>query len=124
MNKPRPRFLAFKGLSRQELQGYAFILPCIFMLLLVLGFPTTIAVLNSFTPLWSEVKTFTLENYVKLAKDDLFWNSLLITFCFVGSTVLLHLTVGLAVALALNAQIKANRFFRVLAYVRMIARRV
>jgi multiple sugar transport system permease protein len=113
--KRHARFLAFKGLSRQELEGYAFILPCVLMLLLVLGFPTAIAVLNSFTPLWSEAKTFTLENYVKLARDDLFWNALLITFRFVGSTVLLHLVVGLAVALALNAQIKANRFFRVIA---------
>jgi multiple sugar transport system permease protein len=115
MNKHRARFLAFKGLSRQELQGYAFILPCILMLLLVLGFPTAIAVVNSFTPLWAEVKTFTLANYVKLAGDKLFWNSLLITFRFVASTVVFHLIVGLAVALALNAQIKANRFFRVIA---------
>ncbi len=115
MKKPRPRSLAFKGPSRQELQGYAFILPCVLMLLLVLGFPTTIAVVNSFTPLWSEVKTFTLANYVKLARDELFWNSLLITFRFVASTVVLHLIVGLAVALALNAQIKANRLFRVIA---------
>jgi multiple sugar transport system permease protein len=114
--KRRPaRFFSFKAPSRQELQGYAFILPCVLMLLLVLGFPAAIAVANSFTPLWSEVKTFTLENYVKLAKDDLFWNSLSITFRFVGSTVVLHLVVGLAVALALNAQIKANRLFRVIA---------
>lgn len=115
MNKRRARFVAFKGPSRQELQGYAFVLPCVLMLLLVLGFPTTIAVVNSFTPLWSEVKTFTLENYVKLARDDLFWNALSITFRFVGSTVLLHLIVGLAVALALNVEIKGHRFFRVIA---------
>lgn len=74
-----------------------------------------IAILNSFTPLWSEVKTFTLDNYVKLVKDKLFWNAMSITFRFVASTVLLHLLVGLAVALALNAQIRANRFFRVIA---------
>jgi multiple sugar transport system permease protein len=115
MNKPRARFSAFKAPSRQELEGYAFILPSLLMLLLILGFPMAIAVLNSFTPLWSEVKTFTLENYVKLAGDDLFWNALLVTFRFVGSTVLLHLVVGLAVALALNAQIKANRIFRIIA---------
>ena len=115
MKRRQARFLGFKAPSRQELEGYAFILPSLLMLLLILGFPMTIAVLNSFTPLWSEVKTFTLENYVKLARDDLFWNSLLITFRFVGGTVLLHLIVGLAVALALNAQIKANRVFRIIA---------
>ncbi len=115
MKRRQARFSGFKAPSRQELEGYAFILPSLLMLLLILGFPMTIAVLNSFTPLWSEVKTFTLENYVKLARDDLFWNALLITFRFVGGTVLLHLIVGLAVALALNAQIKANRVFRVIA---------
>lgn len=111
----RARLLAIKVPSRGELEGYAFVLPCVLMLVLILGFPTTIAVLNSFTPLWSEVKTFTLENYVKLARDELFWNSMFITFRFVGGTVLLHLAVGLAVALALSAQIRANRLFRVIA---------
>ncbi len=115
MNRGRARLLAIKAPSRRQLEGYAFILPCVLMLVLVLGFPATIAVLNSFTPLWSEVKTFTLENYVKLARDELFWNSVSITFRFVGSTVFLHLIVGLAVALALNAQIRANRLFRVIA---------
>lgn len=92
-----------------------FILPCLLMLLLVLGFPAFMAVLNSFTPIWSEVKTFTTQNYVKLAKDALFWNALAKTLIFVGGTVFLHLVVGLAVAVALNAQIKARRFFRVVA---------
>ncbi len=115
MNRRRARLLTIKIPSRREFEGYAFILPCVLMLVLVLGFPTTIAVLNSFTPLWSEVKTFTLDNYVKLARDELFWNSVFITFRFVGGTVLLHLVVGLAVALALSAQIRANRLFRVIA---------
>jgi multiple sugar transport system permease protein len=115
MNRGQTRFLAVKAPTRQELEGYAFILPCVLMLLLVLGFPAAIAVMNSFTPLWSEARTFTLENYAKLARDDLFWNALSITFRFVGSTVLLHLGVGLAVALALNAQVRANRLFRVIA---------
>ncbi|MBC7251921.1 MAG: sugar ABC transporter permease, partial [Anaerolineae bacterium] len=109
------RVAVFKVPSRHEREGFAFVLPCLLMLFLILGFPMIIAILNSFTPLWSEVKTFTLDNYVKLAKDKLFWNALSITFRFVASTVLLHLLVGLAVALALNAQIRANRFFRVIA---------
>jgi len=87
------------------------------MLLLILGFPTTVAILNSFAPIWTRgsATTFTLENYRKLAKDPIFWNSLGKTFYFVGGTVALHLLLGLAMALALNAEIKARRFFRVLA---------
>jgi multiple sugar transport system permease protein len=73
------------------------------------------AVINSFLPIWSKVKTFTLENYLKLLNDKLFWNSLKVTFIFVGSTVSLHLLFGLIVALVLNAEIKAKRLFRLIA---------
>lgn len=96
-------------------QGYLFILPCLLFLLLILGFPATMAVLNSFTPIWSRGFSFTLENYNKLFRDPIFWNSLGKTLFFVSGTVALHLVLGLAVALALNAEIRARRFFRVLA---------
>ncbi|HIC95203.1 TPA: sugar ABC transporter permease, partial [Candidatus Bipolaricaulota bacterium] len=100
-------------LSQAE-QGYLFILPCLLMLLLVLGFPATVAVLNSFAPLWSKGSSwnFTLENYERLTRDPIFWNSLGKTFYFVGGTVALHLLIGLAVAMALNAEIRARRFLR------------
>jgi multiple sugar transport system permease protein len=102
---------------REDQQGYWFILPCLLMLLLILGFPTTVAILNSFAPIWTKGSSthFTLENYKKLFKDPIFWNSLAKTFYFVGGTVALHLLLGLAVALALNSEIRARRFFRVIA---------
>lgn len=115
MNERRGRLPIFRVLSRQELQGYAFVLPCMLMLLLILGFPMVVATLNSFTPLWSEERTFTLENYAKLIRDELFWNSLLVSFNFVFGTVCLHFILGLAVALALNSQIRGKRFFRLIA---------
>lgn len=101
-------------LGRQK-QGYLFVLPCLVMLLLILGFPAFMAVLNSFTPIWSKGISFTLANYQRLAKDPVFWNALGRTFLFVGSTVILHFVLGLAVALGLNAEIRARRFFRILA---------
>lgn len=73
------------------------------------------AVANSFTPLWSPEKTFTLANYLKLLKDTLFWNALKVTGFFVSGTVFLHVLVGLVVALALNTAIRARRFFRLIA---------
>lgn len=84
------------------------------MLLLILGFPTFMAVLNSFSPIWSKGFSFTLENYRRLVHDAIFWHALSNTLLFVGGTVALHFVLGLAVALALNAEIKARRFFRVL----------
>ncbi|MFQ6065775.1 MAG: carbohydrate ABC transporter permease [bacterium] len=100
---------------RTEHQGYLFVLPCLAMLAIVLGFPAVMAVANSFSPIWSRELTFTLANYKKLILDPIFWNSLRVSFFFVGGTVGLHFLVGMAVALALNSEIKARRFFRVLA---------
>ena len=115
MELAKKRIRRIQPLSRQEQQGYLFILPAFLMLLLVLGLPAAMAILNSFFPLWSEIRTLTLENYIKLAGDKLFWNSLKITISFVGSTVSLHLLLGLGVALALNAEIRGRRFLRLIA---------
>lgn len=115
MNTAPISLFGFTPPSRQTIQGYGFILPCLVILILVLGFPATVAVLNSFTPLWSETKTFTIANYIKLANDPLFWNALTITLLFVGGTVILHLLLGLAVAVALNVDIKARWLFRLIA---------
>jgi multiple sugar transport system permease protein len=73
------------------------------------------AVANSFTPLWSPERTFTLANYFSLLEDDLFWNALKVTGVFVGGTVGLHLVLGFVVALALNAAVRGKKLFRVIA---------
>jgi multiple sugar transport system permease protein len=82
------------------------------MLLLVLGFPIAMAVFNSFR---LPDGAWTLEHYVKLPNDDRFLNSLVVTFTFVASTVILHLVVGFIVALALNSKARARNFFGVVA---------
>jgi len=97
--------------------GFAFALPGLLLLLLVLGFPAVLAVANSFTPIWSEAKTFTLENYIKLQQDKQFWESLWVTIVFVAGTVSLHMVFGLVVALALNTEIKFPWLFRIIAIV-------
>lgn len=93
-------------------QGFAFVLPTLLMLLLVLGFPIAVAVVNSFK---LPDGSWTLEHYGQLLGDDRFLNSLVVTFTFVGGTVLLHLVVGFIIALALNTHVKGKRFFRVVA---------
>ncbi len=95
--------------------GVAFTLPCLMLLLLVLAFPALAAVANSFTPIWSKAKTFTLDNYTRLVQDQSFWESLQVTILFVAYTVVMHLALGLVVALALNADIRGIWLFRVIA---------
>ncbi|MCF7890586.1 sugar ABC transporter permease [Candidatus Bipolaricaulota bacterium] len=100
---------------KQKYQGYLFVLPTVFLLVLILGFPAFMAVVNSVTPIWSEGFSFTLENYTKLIHDPVFLNAFSKTAYFVGTTVFIHFLIGLPVAMALNAQIRARNFFRVLA---------
>lgn len=91
-------------------QGFSFVLPALIMLLLVLGFPIVVAIVNSFS---LPDGGWTVQNYAKLPRDARFLNSLVVTFTFVGGTVLLHLVTGFIIALTLNADVKAKRFFRV-----------
>lgn len=103
-------------MNRNQLRGYWFILPCFVILLGVMGFPTVVAFLNSFAPVWTKgLQGFTFNYYKRLFHDPIFWNAIVNTIYFVGGTVFLHLLLGFAVALALNAEIRARRFFRVIA---------
>ncbi|MFB6291425.1 MAG: carbohydrate ABC transporter permease [Candidatus Bipolaricaulia bacterium] len=99
----------------RKYQGYLFVLPTVLLLLVILGFPAFMAILNSVTPIWSEGFSFTIRNYVKLVHDPIFWNSFIKTIYFVGSIVFLHFLIALPIAMALNSQIRARNFFRVLA---------
>lgn len=53
-----------------------------------------------------------LKNYARLFSDEGFWNSLLVTFCFVfGSSVIGQFVLGLAAALALSRPIALKPIF-------------
>jgi multiple sugar transport system permease protein len=88
-----------------------FVAPAIVTLLAVLGLPIVVAVTNSFL---SPDGGLTLDNYGRLGGDPNFRNSLQVSFVFVGGTVALHLVLGMAVALALDAQIRGRQLWRVL----------
>ena len=111
MSEHRSHFASIRLPFRLN-QGFAFVLPTLLMLVLVLGFPIAMAVVNSFK---LPDGSWTLEHYPKLLQDDRFLNSLVVTFTFVGGTVLLHIVVGFIIALALNTHVKGRRFFRVVA---------
>jgi multiple sugar transport system permease protein len=111
MSESQRRFPSIRAPFRVN-QGFLFVLPTLVMLLLVLGFPIAMAVVNSFK---LPDGSGTLEHYTKLLQDDRFRNSLVVTFTFVGGTVLLHLVVGFIIALTLNTDVRAKRLFRVVA---------
>jgi multiple sugar transport system permease protein len=111
LNEHRSHFASTRSPFRLN-QGFAFVLPTLLMLLLVLGFPIAVAVVNSFK---LPDGSWTLEHYAKILRDDRFRNSLVVTFTFVGGTVVLHLVVGFIIAAALNTSVKGRQFFRVVA---------
>lgn len=104
-------------LRTKEYEAYLFILPAFSMLIVILGFPFVMAILMSLNLAWvkSSLLGFTFENYSRLFRDRVFYNDLIVTLSFVLPTVGFHLLLGLGVALLLNMEIKARRFFRVVA---------
>lgn len=100
----------------RRFQGPAFVVPAIVALALVLGYPTLQAVLTSLRagPVGAG---YTVDHYAAVLGDGRFWNGLAVTLTFVGATVTLHLAAGMAVALALNTEIRARRLLRLVAII-------
>lgn len=101
--------------AREDLKGFLFVLPALVLLIAVLGFPLLGAILQSLNLLWVEKPGFSLAAYRLLASDPAFVRSVFSTALFVVATVTFHLTLGLAVAMLLNLDVKLKWFFRVAA---------
>ncbi len=64
---------------------------------------------NGFSP----VKEFIgLENYLRLAQDPEFWNSLLVTCLYAAGVCVLSVASGLVIALLLDAPLRGRGFYR------------
>jgi len=101
--------------AREDVKGFLFVLPALVLLIAVLGFPLLGAILQSLNLLWVEKPGFSLAAYRLLASDPAFVRSVFSTALFVVATVTFHLTLGLAVAMLLNLDVKLKWFFRVAA---------
>jgi multiple sugar transport system permease protein len=94
-----------------------FVLPALQITLALVIFPTLFGFIVAFTQ-WdlgsSQGRTFNgLDNFKAMAQDENFWNAMINNFKYVFVAVPFQYLVAFAVALLLNQQIRAQKFFRV-----------
>ena len=95
-----PRPLTFRRRYRQELQAYAFLWPALLILGLLMVYPLLQVIRMSFYEVSLQKETWVgLDNYAQLLQTSLFWQVLWQTMLFTAGSVILHLVIGLGLAL-------------------------
>lgn len=105
-----------KSLKRTEqVLGYAFVVPIIFLVFVVIGFPFLYTVILSFTDkrIGYDPQFIGLRNYVNLFNDLLYWSVLKNTFVYTFFCILLKLVFGMLFALLLNERFRGRGLVRV-----------
>ncbi|UCH06195.1 MAG: sugar ABC transporter permease, partial [Deltaproteobacteria bacterium] len=92
-----------------------FVLPGVFLLVLVLGFPAITSLSYSIKAEGSDTPSYTFSHYTNLTKDPFFKRTFWNTSVFVFLSVAAHMVLGLAVALVLNSALPAKPLFRIIA---------
>ena len=87
---------------------YLFLLPTVAALLLVEGYPAIYSLYLSVTQ-FPEPAFVGADNYIQMATDPVFWESLRVTLLYVSSSVTLAFIIGLAFALFLFHEKRQNR---------------
>jgi multiple sugar transport system permease protein len=108
--------------SRGRLAPYLFIAPNLALFSVFVFFPLLYAVYVS-TREWSLIDTpryVGADNYLRLASDPLFWQSLRNTVVYSLATVPTSLAIGLILALALNRDLLARSFLRSLYFLPVV----
>ncbi len=100
--------------NSENLYGVIFVGPIVFSLLVFTYGPVLVALYLSFckgdylsTPLWVGAA-----NYARALHDPIFWKSLTNTACYVLGTVPLGMALSLALALAMNQELRGIVFYR------------
>jgi multiple sugar transport system permease protein len=110
-------------LMRKNWSAYLFLSPWFILFIIFTVFSVSFSFYLSFHE-WNIVeatKNFVgLDNYIRLFKDDKFYQSLWNTLLFTGFGVPLGMASGLLVALLLNTKVKFQGIFRTLFYVPVI----
>mgnify|MGYP006083895855 FL=1 len=105
-----------RRLSHRSVIGYYFVGPAILFFLFVSIFPLTRTIVTSLTDKDEGVLKFVgIQHYLELLQDEWFWNSLFNIGIFTGSSLILHISIGLGLALLINETWFSNtlrNFFR------------
>lgn len=114
--RPRGRGGARLRYSREELLTAAlFLAPALAVIGVFVIYPIiaagriSLTSWNGFAPVMEFIG---LDNYVRLAQDPEFWNSLLVTVVYAAGVCVLSVASGLAIALLLDAPIRARGLYR------------
>ena len=112
-----------KNKIKQNIIGYALILPLLISLTIFTIYPLLLALFQSFfkdfriyrytTYDWS---TFGFGNYIHAFQDDTFWKSLRITFVYAIISVIVSLSLSFIAAYFLSKEFKGAKVFSVLYY--------
>jgi multiple sugar transport system permease protein len=91
------------GLRHERWHGYLFIAPVFLFLCATIVFPLGHAFWISLNRTRGLNTTFVgLQNYVHVLSEDAFWNSLRVSLVFTSACVVLHVLIGLGLALLLH----------------------
>jgi multiple sugar transport system permease protein len=108
---PSGATLLYRRSYRQEALAFSFLWPSLLILGALYVYPFVEVVrLSLHESNLTREAWVGLANYIALLSDDLFWKAFLNTVIFTAGSVILHLAIGLALALLLNTKI--NHLYR------------
>ncbi|MEM7342881.1 MAG: sugar ABC transporter permease, partial [Chloroflexota bacterium] len=103
------------GLERESILGYVLLVPMLIVVLGLIGYPFALSVFYSFTNkllAQPDYDVVGFENYSSLLNDPIFRKTLLNTFNYSVTAVLVKGVLGLIMALCLNEIIRMRRVIR------------
>ena len=99
---------------KSQKEGYLYVLPCLVVLLVVLGFPILFVVWAGFNDVSATLQFAWkgLGNYARVLRDQSFLVALWNTIVFSVSSVAFHLLIGIVLALLLNRRFWGRKLVR------------
>ncbi|MBM7646188.1 multiple sugar transport system permease protein [Scopulibacillus daqui] len=101
--------------TRKTLIAYSFLTVPLLFFLCIRIFPTLYAFSLSFSP--ENRSGFTLDNYIHLIHDKVFWRSAVNTLLYVAITVPVQIAIGMILALAINKVHRLQGFYRIVYFI-------
>ena len=100
--------------DKEQIIGYLLILPAVLLVLIFLVYPFLNSFYMSFHkwPVFGDAKFVGLKNYIKVWKDDQFWNSLYFTFLYTITVTPMLFAIAIPTALLCNVKARGSTFFR------------